>query len=400
LRFLIHAAFGVAALLAAAFAAVQPAAAQNYWRRLDMVSDQLRELPRQDRFHAAAQQCREEIERRRALWLVVWCDHAAREAVNQRNRENRSDFSADEESLLWDVAWLQALEGVQDNTFFAAPLIERVSISESPHRLIAYRLLSNLRSRDLRDADRFMQQLAELEGVALGARQSMLAGRRQVLDALLSQPATPDRLWAIAAATLTYSYEYRNATMSPDEIAADARRTAEAFAPLHTAAADLAANDRALGPLLLHAHALALIVANDLDAAQTAATAGEQSCGEVLWPGSTLCLDLGLNAAYANLMTKLRAENPALMAVPPEQPVSARYYGESSIETWCRAIIVGDISDEGEFVNARVVYENPSGGCQSMALSYATARRYRPIAEAQPNFRRRNIVIRFVLTAP
>jgi len=389
-------------LLTIALATFVPAIAQNYWRRLDMVENQLRDQPRGSRFRAAAQQCRDEIESGRALWLVVWCDFAAREAVNQRNRDRRRDFSEEERALLWDVAWLQAIEGVQDNRFFAAPLIESVSITEEagPRRLIAYRLLSNLRGRDLRDAEHYLRQLAELDGVSGHSQQTMLSTRRQLLDALLAQPTTPDRLWAIAATTLTYAYEYRNATIAPDDLALDARRTADAIAALHAAAAELTGNDRALGPLLLNANALALTVAGDFEAAHRTAAAGESACAELLWEGSVLCLDLGLNAAYANLMEQLSAEDSTGIALPPETPISARNYGESRVETWCRAIIVGDISDEGDFVNARVAYENPNGVCRNMALDYATARRYRGIAEAQPGTRRRNIVLRFVLTAP
>jgi hypothetical protein len=398
----LQAALAAVVLLGATVAHSVPAAAQDYWRRQDMVGDQLRDLPRHSRFAAAARRCREEIANRDALWLVVWCDHAAREAVNQRNRDDREAFSAEEDALLWDVAWLQAIEGVQDNSFFAAPLIDRVSIAEAtgPRRLIAYRLLGNLRSRDARDVERYLHQLAELDDVSVGPQQALFVTRRQLLDALLAQPATPDRLWAIAAVTLTYAYEYRNAMLAPQELALDARRAADALAPLHAAAADLTGNDRALQPLLLNAHALALIVAGDFAAAHSAASVGEPACDDALWKGATLCLDLGLNAGYANLMRELFAEDPAGMALRPETPVSARMFGESSVETWCRAIIVGDISDAGEFVNARVAYENPDGVCRAMALRYAAARSYRPLAEAQPGARRRNIVIRFVLTAP
>jgi|CXWL01.1.fsa_nt_gi hypothetical protein len=397
-----RAAWGVFALIAATFASIGAAAAQDYFRRLDMVGDQLRDLPREARFDSAAQNCRDEINRRRALWLVVWCDHAARAAVNQRTRDRRREFSEAEASLLWDVAWLQALEGVQDNGFFAAPLIDRVSIDDDsgPRRLIAYRLLGNLRGRDLRDTERFMRELAALESVSISPEDTLLVGRRQLLDALLAQPPTTDRLWAIAAATLTYWYEYRNAAVAPDALIADARLTADAIAPLHAIAADLTGNDRALRPLLLNAHASALTAARDWDAAQAAATAGESACYDMLWQGSVLCLDLGSNAAYAGLMKQLFADDPVGMTLPVEQPVSARMYGETPAETWCRAIIVGDVSDTGEFTNVRVAYENPRGACRNMALGYATARRYRPIAEAQPGTRRRNIVLRFALTAP
>ncbi len=367
-----------------------------------MVSSELRDVPRDERFSAAAERCRGEIAGRRALWLTVWCDYAAREAVNQRNRGHRRAFNEEETALLWDVAWLQAIEGVQDNGFFAGPLIDRVSLTDDagPRRLIAYRLLGNLRSRDLRDAERYMRELAELDGVTVSPQQTLLATRRELLDALLEQPATPDRLWAIAAATLTYSYEYRNATIAPDDLALDARRTADALETLHAATLQLTGNDRALQPLISNARAVALTIARDFGTAHAVASAGATGCEEQLWRGSILCLDLGLNAAYADVMNLLAAQDPEGMALPPELPVSARTYGESVIETWCRAIIVGDISDEGEFVNARVAYENPRHVCRTMALSYAAARHYRPLAEAQPGTRRNNIVLRFVLTAP
>lgn len=367
-----------------------------------MVGDAMRDLPREERFAAATERCHREIDSRRAQWLVVWCDQAAREAVNQRNRERRDVFSEEETALLWDVAWLQAIEGVQDNSFFAAPLIDRVSLTDEagPRRLIAYRLLSNLRGRDLSDSERYMLQLAELESVNIEPQRTLLSVRRQVLDALLAQPATPDRLWAVAAATLTYTYEYRNATIAPDELALDAKQTADALGPLLDNATALTGNDRALQLLLLNARIVALTVARDFEAASDTVATNAANCEEMLWNGSVLCLDLHLNAAYAGVMRQLVAEDPQGMALPPEAPISSRQYGQSPIETWCRAIIIGDVSDEGEFVNAQVAYENPRNVCRSMALNYATARRYRPVVDAQPGARRTNIVLRFVLTAP
>lgn len=398
-RFVAYAAVAAALVVGAA----TPASAQEYWRRLDTAQRVLNGADREERFELAATRCRETIQQRRAEWMVIWCDLAANAAMRQRNAEHRDTFSDDERALLWDAAWLQALEGIQQGGFFVAtPLVERVSIADadSSRRLVAYRLMSNLRSRDYRDIEAYMRQLAGIDGVTITPQESLLVGRRRLIDALLAQPRTPERLWAIAAAALTFELEYRSTEVTRDNVLVDAREVAQAIAGLSAEAEGFEGQDAALAPLLLYAQAKVLWVGQDYLNAERVAKAGFDACVTRLWHSASLCLDLGMDGGLAALLGELTAANPEQMALPPEPPLSSRNFGTEYTETRCRVIIVGDADDAGQFVNARVVYDNPPGVCRAMALRYANARSYRPIASAITGARRQNIVIRFVLTSP
>ena len=402
MRTLSKTACALVAFFAAYLAGCGSAIAQDYWRRHDSAQAQLNRAGREERFSLAAERCQTSIADRRAEWMVIWCDLASRAAMRQRDRDDRRDFSEAERALLWDAAWLQALEGIQDDGFFAAPLVERVSIADdvSTRRLITYRLLSNLRSRDYRDIDHYLRQLAGLDGVSISAQDTLLAGRRQLLDALLAQERAPERLWAVAATALTYEFEYRSAAVSREDIISDARDMAQRIEPLVAEVDALTGQDVALKPLLLYGRAIALMVASDYATALTAANEGYTSCIEGLWRTASLCLDLGLAAGTAKVLGELVAANPERMRLPAETPLSSRQRGEEYTEARCRVIVVGDVSDAGEFIDPRIVYENPIGACSNMALRYATARNYRPISQAQLGARRQDILIRFVLTSP
>lgn len=182
------------------------ASAQAYWDRVDSAQRQMNAAGRNGRFSLAAQQCMDAIDRRRAEWITVWCDLAAREADRQRSRARRRDYAEDELGLLWNVAWLQAVEGVQYNGFLVGPQIERANIADDATRVrrLAYLILGGLRGRDLRDTERHVRELGRVQGVNISPEESLLVGRRRLLAALLTQPRGPDRLWAIAAVALTF----------------------------------------------------------------------------------------------------------------------------------------------------------------------------------------------------
>jgi hypothetical protein len=384
-------------------ASAGPASAQDYWRRFDIARSQMNRADREERFAVAAQRCRETIQNKHAEWVVIWCDLAAQAARQQRNRERRQDYSEAERALLWDAAWLQALEGIQDGGFFfAAPLIERVSIADenSSRRLAAYRLLSNLRTRDYRDIERYLRQLGSIDGVTISPSESMLVGRRRLIETLLSKPRTPELLWAVAAAALTYEVEYVAADLSVEAVMADAREVGQLLDGLSAEAENLTGQDAALLPLLLYAQTRIAWVARDFAGGQRAGQAGYDACVARLWASAGLCLDLGLEGAFAGVLNDLSTANPDLMRLPAEPSVASRDRGSEITEARCRAIVVGDVDDAGRFVNARVVYENPNYVCGAMALRYANARSYRPIEQAMAGRRRQNLIIRFVLTAP
>ncbi len=332
--------------------------------------------------------------------MVVWCDIAPEAANRQRTRERRREFSEPERSF-WQAAWLQAMEGVQADGFFSQPLVERVNISDdiTVRRFIAHRLLSSLRSRDYRDVERVVRDLGRLDGVTISSEETLLVGRRRLLDALPARPLTPDTLWPIAALALTYELEYLAAPPPLGAVATDAREMAQRLAELVPAVQDLEGADAALKPLLLYARATALMMASEFPEAETVAHDASLSCDERVWANASLCLDAGMAFGYARVMRELRASDPELMALPAERSRSGNR-AEQITEARCRVVLVGDISDAGALVNTRISYENPAGICRRMAVGYATARAYAPIAEAQPGMRRRNIIIRFVLTSP
>jgi hypothetical protein len=393
---------GAVAFLGVCLTDTPCASAQDYWDRHDAAQRQINSVERDQRFELAASQCQDSIERRQAQWMVTWCDLAAKAAMRQRNHDRRRDYSEAERDLLWNAAWLQALEGIQQGSFFAAPLVERVSIADesSNRRFIAYRLLSNLRSRDYRDIEANLRQLGSLDGITIGPSESMLVGRRQLINALLAGPRTPERLWAIAAAALTYELEYYASEVSREQVIADAREVALLLEGVTTETDDLSGQDAALTPLLLYAQTKTLWVARDYEGGQHAGQRGYESCVTRLWASASICLDLGLEAAFSGLLYSLTTADPAMMELPPEPPLSSRERGVEYTEARCRVLIVGDIDDAGGFVNVRTPYENPSRVCRSMALSYAAARNYRPVAQAVGGMRRQNIIIRFVLTSP
>lgn len=394
--------FGAVAFLGVCLTGIPCASAQDYWDRHDAAQRQINSVERGQRFEFAARQCEDSIGRRQAQWMITWCDLAAQAAMHQRNRDHRRDYSEAERELLWDAAWLQALEGIQQDSFFAAPLVERVSIADenSNRRFIAYRLLSNLRSRDYRDIERNLRQLGSIDGITIGPSESMLVGRRRLINALLAEPRTPERLWAIVAAALTYEVEYYASEVSREQVTADAREVALLLEGLTTETENLSGQDAALGPLLLYAQTKALWIAGDYEGGHRAGQTGYESCVTRLWASASICLDLGLEAALSRLLYNLVAANPAMMELPPEPPLSSRERGVEYTEARCRVLIVGDIDDAGRFVNVRTPYENPSNVCRSMALGYAAARNYRPVAQALAGTRRQNIIIRFVLTSP
>jgi hypothetical protein len=393
---------GAVAFLGVGLTDIECAAAQDYWDRHDAAQRQINSVERDQRFDVAAGHCQDSIDRRQAQWMITWCDLAAQAAARQRNRDRRRDYSEAERELLWNAAWLQALEGIQQGSFFAAPLVERVSIADenSNRRFIAYRLLSNLRSRDYRDIERNLRQLGNIDGITIGPSESMLVGRRRLINSLLGEPRTPERLWAIAAAALTYEMEYYASEVSREQVIADAREVASLLEGLIAETDNLSGHDAALTPLLLYAQTKALWIARDYESAQRAGQRGFESCVDRLWASASICLDLGLEAALSELLYNLATAEPAMMELPPEPPLSSRARGVEYTEARCRVLVVGDIDNSGEFVNVRTPYENPSRVCRSMALGYAAARNYRPVEEAVPGTRRRNIIIRFVLTSP
>jgi hypothetical protein len=266
-------------------------------------------------------------------------------------------------------------------------------------RFVAYRLLSSLRSRDYRDLERVVRQLGEIDGVTISEQETLLVGRRRLLETLMARPRTPETLWPIAALSLTYELEYLSASPAREDLAADARDMAQRLAELVPDAEALAGRDAALKPLLLYGRAIALMMAQEFAEAEIAAQDGAAACNERVWASSSLCLDVGLAFGYARLQKELRANDPTLMDTPSVRTIGGNRY-ELVTETRCRAVIVGDVDDAGNFVNARVPYENPPGICRNLALQYAGARNYPVLGSGPPGVRRRNIILRFVLTSP
>lgn len=196
------------------------------------------------------------------------------------------------------------------------------------------------------------------------------------------------------------SNEYRGAEVGPDAVATDAAEVAALIADVQAGTEAMTGPDIALQPLLSYAHALTLFKARDYLGAQRTAYAAAVACRERLWIRSSLCLDISSTAGLAEVTAELTTQNPDRMALPVEEPISSRQHGVEYTEARCRVILVGDIGDDGAFTNVRVADEAPAGVCRQMALSYATSRRYRPIAQAQPGRRRQDIILRFVLTSP
>jgi hypothetical protein len=170
---------GIVVFVACALS-VAPASAEDIWQRFDIAREELMRADQGDRFTLAADRCTNAIEMHNSRWMVVWCDIASEAANRQRTRERRREFSEPERSLLWQAAWLQAMEGVQADGFFSQPLVERVNISDdiTVRRFIAYRLLSSLRSRDYRDVERVVRDLGRLDGVTISSEETLLVGRR------------------------------------------------------------------------------------------------------------------------------------------------------------------------------------------------------------------------------
>lgn len=331
--------------------------------------------------------------------LLVWCDLAVSAAFDQRSLSHRDSFTEQEQSALLHAAWLNAVQGLHGPGLYAAARLNRLSFGDatSEPRLAAYAVLANYRDRTARTMITQLTRAAHALALAdVQDTDSLQATRRRMVDAVLAGERSPERLWAGAAAAVTLGLEWPNYPRDWDAIAEEAIALSPKLAQLANAPA-LDGADASLKSLLDFAYGRALYFANEHVHAAEVLRAALDECRTNVWPDSDLCAEMAMAEAEARVSAAFPAANPERMRLRPETPLAARQTGDETGDQNCRAVIVGDIADDGAFTNITIPYAYPADRCTNMAMRYAAQRKYLPAAESDATHRRQNIVIRLVL---
>lgn len=374
-----------------------PAQAQQTSREQRQAAQRaLRDVERAERFSVAAERCREAIDARQPNQASAWCATATREAVEGRRRGRRA-FTSAETDLLIDAAWLVSVKGVQSApSNYSRPPLNNVVFNDDAieMRILAYQLLGDVRCRCVPQES--LPALLLATGVPLAKHETLGAARRQALTALLEQPHTPERLWAIAALGQTVGLE-RTDQIDPERMQAEAAEMALRIEPLISEAHELGGRDAAVAPMLAYAHGMALHRAEQFSEALATFEAGASLCEQRLWPMAGLCLDMGRQTAEERYLIADRDAHPERANLTMPRPIGQPRAPTYAYEEPCTALLVGDIDDLGALTNIRIEYARPANRCRSYAAQYAAGLRYAPIANANPNQRRSDVLVRITV---
>jgi hypothetical protein len=379
---------------------ITPAWAQrDYEARLPEARRELNRVEVEARFPLADTRCRAAIEARDADWMKPWCNLATQHAIQAREREQRDAFTTAEQELLIQAAWVHALDGLPElNIGQLRHPIETVPLGNEADtlRLGAYRILADLRSHRTDQIWRSFQAMMRHLEVPMRRDDSMRSVRRRLLDAVLAEPRTPERLWAAAAIALTSEYEFP-AGQTLERLRGESAELAPLIEPLRAEAADLTGNDTALAPLLAYAHATLLQQARQRADAARVYGEGRDLCVSRLWRSSDLCMELDYLGVLAAHLAQDEIDNPELADLPYPPKLAGRMRGVAYTEERCRVITVGDINDMGVLDNLRVIYRLGPSSCLNISNEYIETLRYPPIGQARPDQRRQGIVVNFQL---